>query len=544
MSTAAAAINDGAMIPAGTSAYSAVGNRRPRALKNALFSFGGPNAEIIYDLRELRAVCRDLYYNNADARTVVETYVDYSIGRGQRAQSVPKRSVLIPRLVAMGFTAEDAEKLISELSALFREDFDTWAKSKYSTASRTMSYYTQSRLTLRTEMHSGEAFVILNREKIPDGSVELNVGLIEPDRVMDWRPPTENNVMGLVLDDRGRPVLIKVRRSGDNVMDRRLDPVEFISPVSGRQRVVHLFQPIRPGQVRGVPIYAQHIQTFTQLGRLKRNELHAGELNSYFAMTVESPDAAFLQDMGDEQRAKYFEALTQGNADDINLESGAIQRLLPGEKATPVDPKRPNVQYGQFANDLRDELAFGCGIPPEIYKRKFGSSYTASRAAMNMLKKPVGAVADRYETDLNAPVFAEWLYCRVASGKYNLPGFFSDPEMQAAWSKVTFTREPMGNIDDERDANAADRRIKIGLSTIEQESLEITGNDYSSTIQGLARERDERKALGLNLLFDSGEATAIQVDPQPAAEAELAEAQAAQIEAQTEGGPNAQTETT
>jgi lambda family phage portal protein len=544
MSHQAVANNGGAMLTSGTSAYASVGNRRPRALKNALFSYNGPNSEIVYDLRELRAVCRDLYYNNADARTVVETYVDFSIGRGQRAQSIPKRSVLIPKLIERGLTQEQAETLISNFSAQAREDFDAWARSKKSTASRTMNYYSQSRLTIRTECHSGEVFAILNREKQADGSIELNVGLIEPDRVMDWRPPTERNVMGLELDERGRPVRIKVRRSGDNINDRRLDPVDFVSPVSGRVRVIHMFQAIRPGQVRGVPIYAQNIQTFTQLGRLKRNELHAGELNSYFAATVESPDPQFLQDLTDEQREKYMLSLTQGNADDLNMESGAVTRLLPGEKLNPVDPKRPNVQYGQFAKDLRAENAFSNGIPYEIYTRQFGSSYTASRAAMNMFKKPVGAYADRYETDLNGPVFVEWLYCRVASGKYSLPGFFGDPEMQAAWSNVTFTREPLGNIDDERDANAADKRIKIGLSSIEQESLEITGNDYVETMEAMKRERDIRSALGISLLFDSGQAASIEVDPKPEAEAAKLEAETAAIESQTQGGSDAQDENT
>lgn len=528
-------------LTAGQSAYASVGSRRPRALKNALFSYGGPNSEIVYDLRELRAACRDLYYNNADAAAVVDTYVDFVIGRGQRAQAVPNRSILVPKLVAMGYSPEQAETLISDFAARSREDFDAWAQSKNSTTSRTMNYYNQTRLSIRTELHSGEAFLILNREEQPDGSTELSVGIIEPDRVTDHRPPTEKNVMGLVLDEMGRPKSIKVRRSGDNVLDRRLDEVDFVSPVSGRQRVIHMFEAIRPGQVRGVPIYAKNIQTFTQLGRLKRNELHAGELNSYFAAVVTSDDPAFLDSLTDEQRQEYNRQKMDASAKDLNLESGTILRLFDKEKLEPVDPKRPNVQYGIFARDLRTENAFSNGIPYEIYTRQFGSSYSASRAAMNMFKKPVGAKADRYETDLNAPVYREWLYCRAASSKYNLPGFFSDPEMQAAWSKVTFTREPLGQIDDVRDAQGADQRIKIGLSTIEQESLEITGNDYRSTVEGLAREKAIRDGLGIRLSMDSDAAVTAQAE----ADTAQAEATAAQTQQQTQqGGDNAITPNT
>lgn len=512
MSENVQASTENAMLTAGNSAYAAVGTRRPRALKNAIFSYGGPNSEIVYDLKELRAACRDLYYNNADAAAVVDTYVDFVIGRGQRAQSVPNRSVLIPKLTSMGYTPEQAETLIADFSAKAREDFDAWAQSKTSTTSQTMNFYNATRLALRTELHSGECFVILNRETQPDGSVELSVGLIEPDRVTDYRPPTEKNVMGLLLDEMGRPRSIKVRRSGDNVLDRRLDTVDFISPESGRQRVLHLFEAIRPGQVRGVPIYAKNIQTFTQLGRLKRNELHAGELNSYFAAVVTSDDPEFLNSLTDEQRKEYQRQKMDSSNKDLNLESGTILRLFDKEKLEPVDPKRPNVQYGQFARDLRSENAFSNGIPYEIYTRQFGSSYSASRAAMNMFKKPVGAKADRYETDLNGPVFREWLFCRAASGKYNLPGFFSDPEMQQAWSKVTYTREPLGQIDDVRDAQGADMRIKTGLSSIEQESLEITGNDYQSTMEALSREKALREKLGVKLSMDSDAALTAQVE--------------------------------
>lgn len=533
MSDAALATNDGQLLSAGNSAYSAVGSRRPRALKNKVFSTGGPNSEIVYDLRELRTLCRDLYYNNADARTIVETYVDFAIGRGQRAQSVPNRSVLIPKMVAMGFTEEEAEKKISDFSARVRKDFDKWARSKKSTASRTQNYYAQSRLAMRTELHSGEAFMILNREEQPDGSIELSVGIIEPDRVTNWKPPTDRNVMGLILDEMGRPVQITVRKSGDNVYDQRVIPIDFVSPTSGRARVIHLFEPIRPGQVRGVPIYAANIQTFYHLGDLKRNELHAGVVNAFLALVVESPDPEFLATLSEDLREKLGQALLDSNSGDLPFESGAVNQLLPGEKLTPVDAKRPNVAYGQFANDLRDENAFSTGIPPEIYKRKFGSSYTASRAALNIFKKPVGAKADRYETDLNAPVFVEYLYCRTVSGKYDLPGFFSDPEMQEAWSDVTFTREPMGNIDDARDLEGSAARVAQGLSTSEQESLEMTGNDYAATIEGLAREKAVREKLGIQLSFDYESATT-----------DKAEAEAAAADAQAQGDDNAQNENT
>src|SRR4029077_6158720 len=72
----------------------------------------------------------------------------------------------------------------------------------------------------------------------------------------------------------------------------------------------------------------------------------------------------------------------------------------------------------------------------------------------------------------------------IARGVLDAPGFFEDPRIYRAWTKCSWSGSSPGSIDPLKEIMASDRRVKLGVSTLERESLEINGSDWrANTIQ-------------------------------------------------------------
>jgi capsid protein len=72
----------------------------------------------------------------------------------------------------------------------------------------------------------------------------------------------------------------------------------------------------------------------------------------------------------------------------------------------------------------------------------------------------------------------------VAQGIIRAPGFAADPRIFRAWTRCSWSGASPGSIDPVKESQAAEKRIKLGVSTQERESLEINGSDWrANTIQ-------------------------------------------------------------
>jgi capsid protein len=72
----------------------------------------------------------------------------------------------------------------------------------------------------------------------------------------------------------------------------------------------------------------------------------------------------------------------------------------------------------------------------------------------------------------------------IAKDIIKAPGFFEDPRVFRAWTKCSWSGSSPGSIDPLKEIMASDRRVKLGVSTLERECLEINGSDWrANTIQ-------------------------------------------------------------
>ena len=93
------------------------------------------------------------------------------------------------------------------------------------------------------------------------------------------------------------------------------------------------------------------------------------------------------------------------------------------------------------------------------------------------------------------PVYELWLEEAINKGVIDAPDFY---EKRHAWTKVKWIGPGRGWVDPVKEAKAAQLRMQIGLSTLEDECA-AQGLDWEEVLEQLAREKAKIVELGLTI---------------------------------------------
>jgi lambda family phage portal protein len=192
--------------------------------------------------------------------------------------------------------------------------------------------------------------------------------------------------------------------------------------------------------------------------------------------------------------------VTQDEPNVYEMGPGAINVLNPGESVEIANPGRPNAGFEGFVNALSRYIGAALEIPQELLQKSFLSSYSASRAALLEAWKMFRAKRKWIAKEFCQPIYEEWLTEAVANGRIKAPGFFTDPIIQKAWCQADWNGPAPGQLDPLKEVMAAGKRIDLGLSTRETETIEITGGDFDRNINQLAREKQLMDMAGISNL--------------------------------------------
>ena len=70
--------------------------------------------------------------------------------------------------------------------------------------------------------------------------------------------------------------------------------------------------------------------------------------------------------------------------------------------------------------------------------------------------------------------------------------------IKKAYCGAQWNGPAQGMIDPVKEVSAAEKRIQIGLSTRQKETVEMNGGDFEANVAQLARENELMKTAGLN----------------------------------------------
>jgi len=177
--------------------------------------------------------------------------------------------------------------------------------------------------------------------------------------------------------------------------------------------------------------------------------------------------------------------------------SGAIVGLKTGESIETADPGRPNTSFDPFVKAILQQVGVALEIPFEILIGHFSSSYSASRAALLEAWRFFRGRRKWLSDNFCQLVYEIWLYEAIAAERIWAPGYFSDPIIQKAYAGALWIGDAPSQIDPVKEVDAAEKRLKIGLSTLDEETTNLTGGDFETNYPRIKKEREMMKEIGM-----------------------------------------------
>lgn len=475
-------------------------SRNKNSMRGWLASSRSPQEDIDRNIPILRQRSRSLYMSAPLAVSAIKTNRTNIVGEGLRLKSTIDAAFL-------RMTPEAA----AEWQRNTEREFELWADSKFCDSTRVNNFYEIQQVVCLSWLMNGDACALVEYERpTPAFPYGLRVHLIEADRVSTphtsgtavnlyaTESTTGNRIFnGVEVTDAGRVVAYHICSTYPNSQLRaakKWQRVKAFGDKTGTPNVLMIFEAERAEQYRGVPYLAPVIESLKQLTRYSEAEMMAAVINGFFTVFITSEgntgEMGFTGVLDDEDRV---------SDDDLNYElgPGMVNVLKPGEKIEIADSKRPSSNFDAFTTALAKYVGAALEIPVELLIKSFNSSYSASRAALLEAWKAFRRKRKWLAADFCQPLYEIFLTEAIANGRIKAPGFFLDPAIKKAYCRAQWNGPAPGMLDPVKEATAAEKRIAIGVSTRQRESIEMTGTDFDANVAQLARENQLMKEAGL-----------------------------------------------
>jgi lambda family phage portal protein len=453
------------------------------------------NEALLANLTTLRQRSRAATRNDGYAKGAIEKLVSAIIGTGIKPLS----------------QAPDADfrKAVQALWLRWTDESD---------ADGQLDFYGQEAQAVRCWLEGGEAFGRLRPRLLTDGlTVPLQVQNLEPELC-----PHDYNVYssasriraGIEFDGIGRRVAFWFHPSRPEYDD--FDASRRVRLPA--ESVVHLFEPLRAGQLRGLPHLTQALIDLYELDQYDDAQLVRQKLANMFAGFIKRPPT-----IGDAEALNPLTGLTATTLNDqplASLEPGLMQELDPGEEIDWSDPpEAPG--YPDFMRQQLFGVAAATGVPYELLTGDMrGVNDRTVRVLLNEFRGRVSAwqhsiVAHRY----CRPIWRAWLERAFLAGAIPMPAdYLANP---GPWLAVKWTPPRVPYIQPVQDIDAQKAAIRAGLT-----SRSATVSEYGDDAEAIDLEQamDNERADRLGLKYDSDgrqasggpKAPSDPPDPQPA----------------------------
>lgn len=436
----------------------------------------------------LRQRARDLYAGGGLARSGPAALTTSVVGWGIQ----PK-----PKIDGQLLGMTDAECDEWERNTL--REFRLWAENPMCDAERSKDFYTMQQLAFRSELMSGDVFVLFGMKTNARTPYQMVIRILEADRIST--PDTNGDSESTETEGGGRIVDgVEINSEGEviryHIANRHpllenatqtlsWQAIDVFGKETGSPNILHIMTHERPEQRRGIPFCAAQIEQIKQLDRYITSELAANVVSSMltaFIVSSEDDGKAGMEDaVNDEEKVTEDEYK-------IELAPGAIYDLPPGKTIKEINPIRSNSAFESFISTLETIIGASMEIPKEVLTKKYESNYTAARGALLDFWRTVRVYRTAFNNSFNQPIYEQWLSEAVALGRIDAPGFFDDPAVRQAWCGCIWMGASMGHVDPLKEVNAAEKRIQLNISTEEQEASEYNGNDWNANVRQRRKE--------------------------------------------------------
>lgn len=458
---------------------------------------GSADSDLLPELGSIRTRSRDLARNHGVAAGAQQTISDNVLGCGLWLAPTPD-------YVALKKTREWASEWRREVKALWRG----YAETTMCDAGRSLTLDGLATQIFNGAWLNGDGLAIplWMPEQFSHAATRLQV--IESDRLSNpqFMFDTRNLRGGIEIDAYGAPMAYHIRKThpGDRywlgAMNMDVNVWDRIPATTawGRRRVIHVHDKGRAGQTRGVPALAAVMRQFKVMGDYQNAELKASVVNAMVAMVTESSigqEGLIELLSGDADALKtYQDGLTNRNRSAIDFNGGMVLPLMMGEKIGGFTPARPSTAYEPFVTTVFRHIATGLNIPYELLMKDFSkTNYSSARASLLEAWRFFTGRRNWLGLGFYQPAYELFLEEMVNAGKIEAPDFY---ENKVAWCRARWIGPGRGWVDPLKEAQAAELRMDISVSTLEDECAE-QGKDWEEVLEQRAEEEKKLKQLGL-----------------------------------------------
>ena len=275
------------------------------------------------------------------------------------------------------------------------------------------------------------------QEHIVDGVFKL-VNVETGNRIID----------GVEISDDGHEVAYWILKEAIEqplaMMSNQIERIPADDPDTGLPICLHVYRPVRPSCWRGVPLLAPVIEQLFQMSNYLQAEMDASSLQAslYGFLLSEKPtvdgsapelpsrmdelmpvvDDDDYDEGGDKpiepEETPSFRVSYKGQdaVDEVYhprakpMTSGTFMHLKPGESVQFLQSTHPTANFSPYWQATTEIVASAVGLPAEVVRLSFNSSYSASRGALLQAYEKFGQVRSHFLQKFVRPVIQCFIY--------------------------------------------------------------------------------------------------------------------------------------
>jgi lambda family phage portal protein len=452
-------------------------------------STGSVNALLFSAADTLRPRARDIVRKNGWAANGSETWVSEMIGTGIKPQS----------------QHPDSTK-----KAFLQQLWLDWTDT--CDASGIQEFYGLQGLITQSVVEGGECFVRLRYRKPDDNlTVPLQLQVLEAEHcpISKTEMLANGNVIrfGVEFNAIGQRVaywLYPVHPGEFPQMPT--EQVNNYMPVRvPASQILHIFRPIRPGQVRGEPWMSRALLRLNDYDQYTDAEVVRKKVAALFAGFITETDPAdpLPGNSSSTLPADWgFAGLpptNDGSVEFAGLEPGTMNKLNPGEDVKFSQPADVGPGFDSFNRAALREIAAAIGITYEQLTGDLsGVNYSSIRAGLLGFRRKCQRLQHSMIVfQFCRPVWNAWLESAVFAGEIKAGDYNRN---RADYRRVAWIAPGWQSVDPSKDLAASKDAIRCGLTSRRQV---VSENGYD--VEDIDREnmQDQARADGLGLVYDT-----------------------------------------
>ncbi|OSM04152.1 putative phage portal protein of lambda family [Magnetofaba australis IT-1] len=346
-------------------------------------------------------------------------------------------------------------------------------------------FYGLQAMVARALFEAGECFIRFRVRRVEDGlSVPLQLQLLPAEQLPLEKSATlpygREVLMGIEFDARGqrRAYHFLKNHPGDIRQLGRGETVRI--PAS---EIIHIFQPLQEGQIRGLPWIAPALPKLWLLDQYDDAELDRKKVAAMFAAFITRPQAEDVMGEDDAPRDDDGAAL-------LGLQPGTMQLLLPGEDIKFSDPADVGGSYEAFQYRTLLACCSAMGVP---YTNVTGDLRQANYSSLREGKLEFRRRMEQFQHNtlifqLCRPVWNRWVREAALSGA--IPNHYQLKQVKWIPPKWDW-------VDPLKDRKAEIEAIKAGLKS-RSDVIESEGYDAEEVDRRIAADQQRERELGLS----------------------------------------------